>query len=253
MADFSDRALVLQVGSFKEADLWVRLLSPVRGLFTAFAFGGSRSRRRFVGCLDMFNEVQIQVNSARRGDYLALQEAVLIRGLSRLRTDWPRLGAAMNCARFLQSFGVSAEGAEKAHALTCQTVRLLEECPAASSLLPLFFRARFVFEQGYALEAERCSGCGAALISAHSLPLAGAAGQGAFLQVREGRILCPACAALSGGQGLRLDQEALRIVHRIMNQPPAAWTLEAFSAQSLRQCARALDAFIQYHVGIVWD
>lgn len=56
--EWTDTALVLHVGRFREADLWVRLLAPGQGLVTAFAFGGSKSRRRFTGCLDVFNLIR---------------------------------------------------------------------------------------------------------------------------------------------------------------------------------------------------
>ena len=38
--EFSEKALVLKVGRFREIDAWVRLFSPIRGIYTAFAFGG---------------------------------------------------------------------------------------------------------------------------------------------------------------------------------------------------------------------
>ena len=41
--EWTDTALVLHVGRFREADLWVRLLAPGQGLVTAFAFGGSNA------------------------------------------------------------------------------------------------------------------------------------------------------------------------------------------------------------------
>ena len=115
--EWTDTALVLRVGRFRETDLWLRLLSCHRGVFSAFAFGGSRSRRRFCGCLDLLNTVSCRVKSTRNGSYLALQEGVLIRGPRRLRSDWRRLGIAMNCARFLETLGVTREGASAAFAL----------------------------------------------------------------------------------------------------------------------------------------
>ena len=158
--EFSERVLLLRVGKFKESDLWVRFISPTRGLLTAFAFGGSRSRRRFVGCLDIFNEVNVKVSSSGRGSsYLALDEGVLVKGLVRLRGDLPRLGMAANCSSFLQTFGVGPEGAESAHFLFHQTLRLLEEEECLPALLPLFFRARLAFDQGYALETRHCPLC----------------------------------------------------------------------------------------------
>ena len=53
--EWSDTALVLGVGRFRESDLWLRMLTRRHGIVSAFAFGGSRSRKRFCGCLDLFN------------------------------------------------------------------------------------------------------------------------------------------------------------------------------------------------------
>lgn len=90
--EWSDTALVLGVGRFRESDLWLRMLTRRHGIVSAFAFGGSRSRKRFCGCLDLFNELQISTKTTRNGMYLSLQEGNLIRGPRRLRTDWNRLG-----------------------------------------------------------------------------------------------------------------------------------------------------------------
>jgi DNA repair protein RecO (recombination protein O) len=240
--EFSERALVLQVGAFREADLWVRLLSPTRGLFSAFAFGGSRSRRRFVGCLDTFNEINVRVCSTRRGAYFSLREGVLVRGLARLRGDWSRFGLAVNCARFLQSFGVEAEGAAKAHALTLGALRLLEESDSLPRLLPLYFRVRLAFDHGYSLSGAVCGGCRRELD-----------GRGAFFLLREGLMLCPACAAPRSGERFFLNQEDLRRLERIRDLPAEQWGLLCPEGASSRQLARMMDAFIQHHIGIVWE
>ena len=240
--EFSEQVLVLQVGKFKEADLWVRFLSPTRGLLSAFAFGGSRSRKRFVGCLDTFNEVNIRVSPTGRGAYLALQEGVLVKGLCRLRTDWARFGLANNCTKFLQAFGVGPEGAEKAHFLVDQTLCLLEEADSLPPLLPLFFRARLAFDQGYAMDAGQCALCGNTL---HS--------HGAYLLLRDGQLVCPVCAPMQAGQRLFLGPEALETLETVHALEPLQWASILLSARAKNECARAIDGFIQYHVGLAWE
>jgi len=242
--EFSERVLVLQVGKFKEADLWVRFLSPTRGLLSAFAFGGSRSRRRFVGCLDIFNEVSVRVSASSRTPYLALQEGVLIKGVSRLRHDWPRFGLAVNCVRFLQSFGVNSEGAEETLFLMREVLQLLEDQASVPRLLPLFFRLRLAFDQGYALESSRCSLCGAALSSSY---------EAAYLLLREGRIACRACAGNQSDYRLPLGLEALSVLAQVRDLPPSEWSAIEPSPLCAREFARAVDGFIEYHVGIAWD
>ncbi|MDE7065655.1 MAG: DNA repair protein RecO, partial [Desulfovibrionaceae bacterium] len=158
--EWTDTALVLRVGRFRETDLWLRLLSCHRGVFSAFAFGGSRSRRRFCGCLDLLNTVSCRVKSTRNGSYLALQEGVLIRGPRRLRSDWRRLGIAMNCARFLETLGVTREGASAAFALLEDVLELMEGESSPHPLFPLFFRLRLASEQGFAPTLDKCGICG---------------------------------------------------------------------------------------------
>ena len=117
--EWTDTALVLHVGRFREADLWVRLLAPGQGLVTAFAFGGSKSRRRFTGCLDVFNLIRTRASFSRNGLFLNLQEATLLEGPERLRADWRRQGIAANCIRFVEALGVPPDGAAPATCWAC--------------------------------------------------------------------------------------------------------------------------------------
>ena len=240
--EFSECVLLLHVGKFKESDLWVRFLSPTRGILTAFAFGGSRSRRRFVGCLDIFNEVHIKAGSSGHGAYLALHEGVLTQGLSRLRVDLPRLGMAANCAAFLQAFGVGPEGAGSAHFLFHQTLRLLEEEDCPPGLLPLFFRARLAFDQGYALETRQCMLCGKPFQQ-----------ENAYLLLRDGQFACRACSAAQPGQRLVIGALALETLGKAHVLPPSVWGELQLAPSVARECARIIDGFIQYHIGISWE
>jgi DNA repair protein RecO (recombination protein O) len=234
--------LVLRVGKFREADMWVRLLSPSRGIIAAFAFGGSRSRRRFAGCLDTFNHIGVHVKTSPGKQYFALQEGVLIEGVSRLRRDGRLFGAAVNCARFLQSFGIVPEGAEKAHFLMLETLRVLEGCGEVPRLLPVFFRARLAFDQGYALELARCSRCGGSL-----------SGKPARLLIRAGRAACPSCARASSDYRLPLGPDTVSMLQALHTLPPGDWAGPAAHAAAAGEFAGAVDAFIRYHVGITWE
>lgn len=244
--EFTERVIILQLGKFKEADLWVRFLSPSRGMVSAFAFGGSRSRRRFVGCLDVFNEISVRVATSPRSSYLALQEGVLIKGLDRLRSDWSRFGMAVNCTRFLQSFGIGPDGANTALELVREMLFLLEHAEIVPALLPVFFRIRLASDHGYALQSQTCSFCGKGLKEPGKGP--------ARLVVQEGRIACPGCAGQNTGPQLPLCAEALDILEYITRYGPSMWTvLPGPATQASRELSRAVDGFIQYHVGITWD
>lgn len=240
--EFNDRTIVLRVGTFREADLWVRLLSASRGVFNAFAFGGSKSRRRFSGCLDIFNEVLFHVKSNGQGEYLALQEGMLIKGPSRLRQDWRRMGVAVNCANFLESFQIAPDGAAEAHALFSALLNTLEEAESIPQLLPIFFRARLAATQGYALEPDYCAICGKARLPE----------QDAVLPVNASGLMCRDCAPY-GGQRFVLGRQPLEVLSHILEEPLDGWSLARFSDEAQNQCARAIDGFLQFSTGIYWD
>ncbi|CAK7033378.1 MAG: DNA repair protein RecO [Desulfovibrio sp.] len=244
---FSDRVLILRVGRFRETDLWVRFLSPKRGIMSAFAFGGSRSRRRFTGCLDVFNEVLFSIKTTRNGLYNALQEGVLLRAPSRLRTDWQRLGIAANCGKFIEAFGIAPDGAEKTHAFMRDILELLEDETPPPVNLPALFRVRVAFDQGYAMNLAACAECSAPL---KGFPSAG------FL-VREGTFHCEACARRAGpGKFLVVGHETLDALAHVQEYSPLRWregVLPHLAAQGHRDCARVIEAFIEHHVGLRWN
>ena len=146
--EWTDTALVLHVGRFREADLWVRLLALEQGLVTAFAFGGSRSRRRFTGCLDVFNVIRARVTASRDGQFLNMQESTLLEGPERLRRDWRRQGMAANCVRFMEALGVPPDASPFSFSLLRELLGLLENEERPPELAPLFFRFRLAATPG---------------------------------------------------------------------------------------------------------
>lgn len=248
--EFSEKVLILHVGKFKESDIWLRILSPSRGLFSVFAFGGSRSRQRFMGCLDIFNTVLFRIKLSPRNGYFSAEEGVLIDGPGILRKDWNRLGIAMNCSNFIQAFGVEADGADNAYALFQDTLRYLQTAEEIHSLFPLFFRLRFASEQGYKIDVSQCHQCGDNELK-----------RGASLFVRDGLLLCPSCSPRGSGVSVHLSRDSIEAFNIVQHNPPILWKrfdaqLQAytdFPVAVLRECGRAIDKFIEYHVGLHWD
>ena len=242
--EFTDKALILKIGKFKEADLWVRFLSPGRGVFTAFAFGGSRSIKRFCGCLDFLNTVLVRVVGSRQKNYLALNEATLISGPSRLRHDLNRLGMAVNCLKFTEAFDVTPESATPTHALVTELLTLLEQDEHLPPLLPMLFRFRFASLQGFAPQINACRICKSPASDLSCL----------FFQTVEGGIICPACLQKNRpGPLVRLAPQSLAALNCVQHDEPKTWKYIDFNKEMREQCAHAVDDFIHYHVGLAWQ
>ncbi len=250
MTEFTEKALVLKTGRFREADVWVRLFTPSRGAFTAFAFGGSRSRRRFCGCLDPLSESLVTVKSDRGGRYLTLQEGTLLRSFPGLRRDLRRLGHAVNCLKFLEAIQLGPQGAQQTHALLLETLTLLdgeEGAPVlteeALELLPLFFRARTTFAQGLAPELAACHDCGRAVQGA----------EGFSFLVEAGRLCCRPCAGHGPETPLPMGSEAVEALAFVSSAPPAAWPALTLTRQARREIYLFVERFVRCHLGLTWD
>ncbi len=242
--EWNDSAIVLQTGRFREADMWLRIFSQKRGLMTVFAFGGSRSRRRFCGCLDVLNTISCRVKSSRGGQYLVLEEGTLQHGPQRLRHDLGRVGMLMNCIKFLEAFGVSQDGAAAGYALLQEFFVLFEGENRPHSLYPVLFRLRMASEQGFAPAWHTCTVCGEALTHRESI-----------FHMDAGSAHCVQCESRrnSLAYSVHLSAEVLSVLQKVERAPAHEWDIFSLSAQDRQRCFRAIDGFVQFHLGIAWE
>lgn len=240
--EFSEQALVLKVGRFREIDAWVRLFSPVRGTYTAFAFGGMKSRRRFLGCLDPLNHVRFKVRRSGHAGYHCLTEARLLDAPTRLRHDPPRLGMAINCLKFFEAVHIGPQGAADVYALLRAMLAALENASAPSTLFPLFFRARLASLHGTFPVCDRCAGCGRPF-----------AATDAVCHVEAGRLTCPDCRQTGGGVRQHLSGAALCLLATAVGDTPEAWAASRPEPAAAREFSRTVDLLVRYHMGLAWE
>jgi len=248
----TEKVLILKVGRLREVDVWLRLFSPRKGIFTAFAFGGSVSRRRFLGCLDPLNVVTFKIKTDAAKGYVYLLEGALLASHPRLRRDSQRLGMAVNCLKFLEAAHLGPAGSDLAFELLLRTLAALEEGEPPSGMLPLFYRARTAFDQGFRPDLSSCARCGAPLGGGAPEILPEDAPLSLFL-VEQGRLLCGACRPFARGAAVALGCESLRALGLVASLGPDAWSRLALSAGARMECGRCLDAFVEHHLGLTWQ
>jgi len=286
--EWLDKAIVVSIGQFKESDIWLRLLTERHGIVSVFAFGGTRSRRRFPGCLDVLNMLNVHVDGGRLGRFLTLKEATLIKGPQRLRMDTERLGVAMNCLRFLDVVDVPPNESFKAFSLVKALLDVLECVEYMPEALPLWFRLRVASEQGYAPDFDVCAQCGESLSEAFS---------GAWWNVVDGDVRCAHCGASLVNNGEndtskhlnsrqyqhRNDDDARRFSVKTMganalssvnaissgytfleadmvaalvaiqNEVPSMWRVDGLLDYERQELTRLVDGFIEYHLCLRWE
>lgn len=242
----TEKALVLKVGRFREADVWVRLLTATRGVFNAFAFGGSRSRRRFVGCLDPFSHVLFTIGSSKRGEYTVLEEGSLLHNFPALRADAERMGMAANCMKFIDAIELDPADGGFAYKLLLETMTMLESADHIPDFVPWLFRAKLSFELGHSPDFLSCGSCGKAVV----------ARQGYQFGVEQGQVACPTC--LSAGKPLEglarpISVGVLRVLDWIQHNRPDVWATMAMDRKVRQQVSQVIELFVSYHLGLSWD
>ena len=277
--EYTDQALVLRVGRFKEADCWVKAYSPTQGVFTAFAFGGMKSRRRFCGCLDPLNLLSLRLKREKGGRYMSLMETGLLAAPRRLRQDAMRLGLMVNCLKFMEALAPGADTAATAFALALQAMDAFEHRERLPRVLPALFRWRMTLDQGYRPELETCQGCGCSLHQGDD---------SVRLSLRDGRAFCTRCGWSREAEASHwLSRQAWEVLCQAAVAPPQCWGLQErqdaqlpvlscnssslssagsaadlavdpagstpFSADALSAAARAADRYVVMHTGVHWD
>ncbi|WP_018123567.1 DNA repair protein RecO [Desulfovibrio oxyclinae] len=243
----TEKAIVLKVGRFREADAWVRILTPTHGIFNAFAFGGLRSRRRFTGCLDTLNHVLFSIAANKTGTYYSLEEGSLIHGFQEVKKNPAVQGLAVNCVQFVRMLDPSpGQDSRIVYDLLLETLEMLEEKLPSGDMVPFLFRAKAAFDLGYRPAFDICASCGREAEGMRA-PL---------VSVESGQVFCAACQSRRkavDGVVRRVSPGVLRSLEWIRNSRPADWARLGMTADVARQSRRLIEAFVAYHLGLQWE
>ncbi len=244
-----DTALILRVGKFREYDAWVRLLTRQHGICTVFAFGASKSRKRFAGCLDTLNLVNVTIEKSRKKDFLQLQEASLLTA-SALRTDWRLLGIATNCLRFIEAVEIAPETSVGSYDFInafFESLSPYHEHHGKSAHLPPLFRFKLASIQGYAPHIHSCVRCNANFDESKEYK--------AVFSVQEGGVLCEECAYNSfatSSMHIPLSKATLHFLQKVQTQNVSTWLEDDIPLPIINEYGKIIDAFVQYHLNLEW-
>lgn len=243
MIEWSDQAVILAKGFFHETDMWLKVLFREHGLATVFAFGASVSKRRFCGCLDIFNSILCKIKSSRNGKYLNLQEATLINGPKNLRSNWRNMGIAANCLRFLEAINLEGLPASRIYGLAEELRNTLEKSAGPHPLFPHLFRLHLTSLLGFAPNLKTCGECGSHISS------------NAFFRIDAGTLFCMECSKIQNFSryDVYLPQGALNLLRAGQALSPSGWHFSSMDSLDRRACSKVIDGFIQYHLGLAWD
>jgi len=100
-----DRAIILETRALRESDLLVILLTRGSGKLTAVARGARRSKKRFMGGLDMFTCGTVELRTSKKSGALPTLESMSEREVwLGLRGNLTRFSLASFCAELANTF-----------------------------------------------------------------------------------------------------------------------------------------------------
>jgi len=226
----ASEALLVRSVPFGETDLIVQLLTETDGRLSAMVRGGRKSKRRVGGALEPFHTLRVELDDRGR-ELSTLKEARLSKVRAKIAANLDALDAAGTALRWARQL-CPPRTPEPGAWVTLN--HLLDELDigAAHPKVELAAAAlRLLADVGYALDFERCVGCG------KPRP----AGRPAYVNASRGGIVCTQC----GGAPRLLDAELLDVA-RAAQAGDASGVTEAHAAEILALVEEAMGA----HAGI---
>lgn len=154
------RAIVLSTEVFGEADRYVQFLTRDWGVISTLAKSARKSKRRYVGGLDIFchNEINVRGDVSTRA-YLV--ELTVLNSFTKLRDDLDKILLAGQLVQWVRKLADVATPIPQVYSLLGQTLSVLENQndPSRLGLLGLVFRLKLLSHLGFHPRTETCARC----------------------------------------------------------------------------------------------
>lgn len=198
MSRLQTEALVVRSIEYGESDLVLSLITEAVGKLGAIVRGGRKSARRVGGALEPFHSVAVEIDD-KGGDLATMREARVVRarhGIVASLDAMDAAGTTLRWARHLfpprtrepEGYAIVVELLDRLDVLSGDDVRATARVELAGAGL------RLLAAVGYALDLERCVGCGRPCPPGKPSGVDGA----------RGGLVCRAC----GGGRRTLDAES---------------------------------------------
>lgn len=157
---YSSKALVLSVEKFGEADCYVRFLTQKWGVISALAKSARKSKRRYVGGLDLFCHDEIFLRGDPK-DRPYLLELNVINSFPKMREDLDKILVGGKMIQWLKKLADVPTPMPQLYSLLGQTLSLIEQETQKErlELLSLVFKLKLLSFLGLSPQVEKCTRC----------------------------------------------------------------------------------------------
>jgi DNA repair protein RecO (recombination protein O) len=225
----SDALLVRSV-PYGESDLVIQLLTETDGRLGAIVRGGRKSTKRVGGALEPFHTIRVELEDKGR-ELATLKEARLSRIRTGIGQSLEALDAAGAALRWARQLCPPRTPEPAAWATLTHLLDALDAGVAHPKVELAAAALRLLADVGYALDLDRCVGCGKPRPP----------GRPAYVDAARGGIVCTSC----GGSRRLVDAELLDVA-RAAQAGDASRLTHAHAAVLLELVEEAMGA----HAGI---
>jgi DNA repair protein RecO (recombination protein O) len=238
---FSSKAILISKEVFGEADLYCVFLTERWGVISALAKSAKKSKRRYVGGLDLFchDEIFIKGDPKER-PYLI--ELSVLNSFTRIRDDLDKVLLAGRLTQWVKKLTLdTATPIPLVYRLLGQTLALIEQesDDTRLELLGLLFKLKLLGALGLKPRVESCVHC------------SGPVEEESFFDLDAGGVVCIPCSRKSPVHSyVRIDQSERRFIDRADDFKLTLWKQLTFPRGKAGHLSRLMNQFASYHVNV---
>ena len=236
----SSKAIVLSFEDFGEADRYVTLFTQNWGMITVLAKAARKSKRRYVGGLDLFCHNEIFIRGEPKGrPYLT--ELVVLNSFPGIRDNLEKLLAAGTCTQWIKKLADTSIPMESVYRLFGQTLSLIEKETDTErfGLLHLVFKLKLLSLLGLKPRVDQCTRCDNTDFLTNTI---------FRFEMGAGGIICDPCVTQARlGDRIELMGHERHFLHAIDAMKLSHWNALKFPEDSTRSLSRLMTLFASYH------
>jgi len=232
------RSIILKKRSWGEADELVIFMARGLGWLSGVAKNARKSRVRFGGHLEPLTIVDLSLRPRRRDDMVWIEDAQVVRGFMKVRSD---LARASWCSYFLELASVFLPEGTPDEELFDFLADFLENLDGSDPvpLLIMLDEIRLLGLLGYAPRFDLCPVCAKPLEP----------GQDALFSPSRGGVAHPRCVSQDEQITLQVSPNTLAVVRRGLEAGPRVAERLRPGKRGLEELRRSLSAFVRHMRG----
>ena len=238
--NYSSKGIVLSLENFGEADRYVQFYTKDWGMISVLAKSARKSKRRYVGGLDLFCHNEISLRGDPK-DRPYLNEISVLNSFPRLREDLDKVLVAGKLAQWIKRLADTSTPMPSIYSLLGQSLALIEKesKPEKLELLNCIFKLKLLSILGLKPRVDVCTKC------ENEDDIEG------IFDLNSGGILCRACspkADFSDSLALHpIQRNLLNIGDQIKF---TQWEEISFTPDLLPPLARLMTQFASFHTQV---